>query len=432
MRTCRMFLLIFISLLLFASCSIASVSSLWFSSWYPFLLSIGFITLNVGLLAWNQAEERSLKSPNTAGRIGFVVMLIGGLILVMILLHFYVSPETDESKATIAQIGVAIVAGTVVASGSYVGWQSLQVSRHRLNLDTESEITRNFTATVEQLGSRAGDRPNLDIRIGGLIALGAIADSWFARGGEIKQYWATIRVLAAYILENQKRWNQRRPDPVLPNLWELRSDIEVAIDVLSQRRDLEYQHLPFEMPNLRGVNFSGVEVSRRDFRRCDLSMSQFRRAVAPLAKFQDASLMYANFEGANLIEARFEGANLRGAFFSHMVFRDGEGIKKDANPYDVESAHLRENESLVALPDTGASLMGADFTGVDLTQTHGLVVAELVQAKGIQVELLPHEIRHEYAIQKNIYNATAPIDDIGKRIVDQLWSRANLGGDESV
>src|SRR5262249_33146952 len=91
-----------------------------------------------------------------------------------------------ESKSR--QTLVQIVGGAAALGALYFTAQTLQVSQETLRTTRDGQITDRFTKAIDQLG-----KETLDVRLGGIYALGRIAND------SPKDHWQIMEVLTAYV-----------------------------------------------------------------------------------------------------------------------------------------------------------------------------------------------------------------------------------------
>ena len=267
-------------------------------AWTLILAIVGLSVAIVGLATWRWTVGGRIVDRERLTTIATVATATGIIIVAWALLYGFVQPDNPAERTSVAQIAIAIVGGTVLGMGGYVGWQSLQVARvrtaqerqnaidrlehdeKRLDLDRIVALTENFTAAVEQLGATHGtaDEPNLEVRLGAIYALERISKNWFERDAD-DEYWAVIEVLTAYVRRNQ--------GPEIDIQGRPREDIDAILDVLEKRssKNKEAESELRRMPNLRGCDFRGTALVRRGPTTRELCHLEFQRCCP----FRDAS-----------------------------------------------------------------------------------------------------------------------------------------------
>jgi uncharacterized protein YjbI with pentapeptide repeats len=297
--------------------------------------------------------------------------------------------------STIAQIA----GGSVLLIGVYFTAANLGVAR-------EGQITERFTRAIDQIGSSyevtqdnrpsantqaadsvqqrpgrsqpsenlaykspaaifvTGDvfkarKPNIEVRLGGIYALGRIAKE------SPEDYWPIMRILTEYVRNNAEA------QAVKP-----RSDIQAVLRVIGdrdashekgQRVDLSDTYLNgAQLPgNFGHVELNSAHLVAAELTGAHLTVADLRRAHLTSAQLADADLRQADLRGADLTGAFLLGTDLTGADLSsadltgaHLQFANLHGttlIGAHLNRSDLSWAHL-----------SGADLSSADLTGAHL------------------------------------------------------------------
>jgi uncharacterized protein YjbI with pentapeptide repeats len=277
-------------------------------------------------------------------------------------------PAENEARKTMVQI----VGGLAVLATIYSIVITAQNSSATLQLAREAQLADRFSKATEQLGATLpGGKKNVDVRIGAIYALEAIA-------GQSPDYHAEMmEILTAYV-RNNSRWNS--PCSPQPSSCSARhtqsdvslehyritadSDIQAAIVVLG-RRKTEFDSDPRKVvsmvrqldlsstdlrgtllsrgernleaadishSNLEGVNWTGVSMRRADFTGSCMAGARLWASEMEDAQFDDADLT-----GAYLSDA--ENTLLHGASFRRASLRCAD-ISADLSGADLTGAHL--------------------------------------------------------------------------------------------
>jgi hypothetical protein len=122
--------------------------------------------------------------------VGVVVLFALVIVQLFLVLDWYIAPTKPSQRKDLILTLAQILGGTALLSGLYFTWRSLQVNR-------EGQITDRFTRAIDQLG-KTDDKGNkrLEIRIGGIYALGRIAKE------SKEDYWPIMEILTAYVRQN--------------------------------------------------------------------------------------------------------------------------------------------------------------------------------------------------------------------------------------
>src|SRR5262249_48889378 len=215
-----------------------------------------------------------------------------------------------ESKSR--QTLVQIVGGAAALGALYFTAQTLQVSQETLRTTRDGQITDRFTKAIDQLG-----KETLDVRLGGIYALGRIAND------SPKDHWQIMEVLTAYVrehaswppkytqpLENkqglkEKQQGEKREDLATPT-----TDVQAGLTVIG-RRNGETQRLDLRNTNLQGVNLAGAQLQGADLDQARLQRADLAGADLAGADLARADLARADLARANLQKARLQRANLQ-------------------------------------------------------------------------------------------------------------------------
>jgi len=313
--------------------------------------------------------------------------------------------------ATSAQI----LGGIAVGVGIYFAWRNIKIAQ-------EGQITERFTRAIDQLGTtdQLGN-PAIEIRIGGIYALGRILDV------SDNDYWAIMETLTAYVRKNSSVEGKNIKDAKSQN--ELSNDIEAILDVLRRRKYSTTENKPnrliqeqFHLQKYillykslkvfrKGGDITNViesELSRgqdkffrnREPGSLNLEKSYLRKASLlggyfKRANFSNTYLCEAILMSANFTEANFSGANLQDAFLLFTNFTEANlngadltGAKFVAAKLigaKLVGANLREaNLQLSHIQEADlerADLEGADLEGADLRGAKNLTTDQLSQVK---------------------------------------------------
>jgi hypothetical protein len=217
----------------------------------------------------------------------------------------------NDARATLAQI----LGGLAVLFGLYIAWrnitattenlelanknfelanESFEITNKNFELVKEGQITERFTKAIEQLGATDNQgKPKLELRLGGIYALGRIA-----RDSE-RDHWPVMEVLTAYIRENAQRKR-------LPADDSLSTDIQAILTIIG-RRERSYEKSDQNL-DLYGANLHGANSKDAHLEGANLSSAHLETSQLNGAHLNDAALYGAHLESANL-----ESANLTGA-----------------------------------------------------------------------------------------------------------------------
>lgn len=257
-----------------------------------------------------------------------------------------------------------------MATGSGPAVQTIEADhadvQHTLGTLREGHFADRYRGAVEQLGS-----VNLEVRIGGIYALEAIAVEF------PRNHPTVMEVLVTFIREHSRR---RRLPPDLDNAeqeqWPL-PDVQIALTVVG-RREAKHDIRPI---NLSRVDLTGADLSSADLAHANLSYANLSGADFSRANLSDADLSYANLSHAygsysDLTGARLTRVNLTGA-------RLFDATLTGARLY---SASLARTDLAFARFDQ-ADLTEADFTQAHLTGAQWPQGTSIPDGWGVDPEL---------------------------------------------
>lgn len=221
-------------------------------------------------------------------------------------------------------------------------------------------VDKNLGSISITAGVSKARKPNIEVRLGGIYALGRIAKE------SPEDYWPIMRILTEYVRNNAEA------QAVKP-----RSDIQAVLRVIGDRDathekgqsvDLSYTYLNgAELPGDFGnVNFSsahlvgaeaigtslrGAVLVQADLTKAVLFQADLTKAVlvqADLTKavLADAALTETLLAGANLTGANLAVANLRGAVLIHANLTKTVLDGADLHGADLSGAGLSEAVNL--------------------------------------------------------------------------------------
>lgn len=224
-------------------------------------------------------------------------------------------------------------------------------NRRQTEVAEQSHITDQINKAVENLGAtrQSGDRnePNLEVRIGGLLALERIGRQ------NPEEHIQVMQILCSYIRENTrifiKQSVKTAPDGT-PNgeLVFPRSDLRMALDIISRR----------------GPDLKEIETFRPEPYRLDFHETDFRGLSLPHQDFENAILSYAQFQGADL-----EGVNLRAAQLNNVEFESASLYTADLSGANMSFCDF-EHANLNNADLENANISLTDFIRSDLRNTN--------------------------------------------------------------
>jgi hypothetical protein len=218
--------------------------------------------------------------------------------------------------------------------GGIIATVSLWFTYQKHRLEQDADWTRRYAEAVAQIGDE-----NESVRIGGLYALGRIAED--AR----RDRSMIMRVLASFIRNPPSEELVTSPSgerkPISPA-------VMAAVEVLCELTKVE---LPPQGLNLAGANLRDAHMSGANLTAVNLSGATLRNATLIGTVLRDADLYRANLEHTMLKGADMRGVRLQGSNLSHAIlYRTRlEGVR-----------FFRGNKQASAKGWTSASLESAD------------------------------------------------------------------------
>lgn len=294
----------------------------------------------------------------------------------------------NEARKTWSQIALSVFGLFAL----YFTWRRVVAGDKTVRITEQGHITDRYTKAIEQLGKLDGDKPNIEVRLGGIYALERIARD------SPRDHWTIMEVLTAYVRQNA-RVNTSASQPELDfitdrsQLIQPRTDIQAILTVLGRRergedrekgRFLDLRHTNLKGADLRRAHLERAKLQQAHLEGADLYQAHLDSAYFFEAHLEGARLSQAHMEGARLSNAHLEGADLfeahlEGARLSQAHLQGAMLVAAYLESAYLTEAHL-ENAYLSAanLKDAdlqqahleGANLFGANLAGVRLAGAH--------------------------------------------------------------
>lgn len=252
---------------------------------------------------------------------------------------------TTPPKTLLLFLGCA-----ALLAGSYLTLQNLKEAM-------ETQLADRLTQAVGHISNE-----NLDVRLGGIHALGRLA------AVSERDYGPIMHILVTYVRERASiKKGQALKDPP-PRL---APDIQAALDVIGRRRH-GYQEGESQRLDLR----------RTDLRRADLAGAKFAGAILGEVHLEAANLSGIHLEDAILRETHLEYADLTEAEMERTFLLNGRLHGARLRAADLRQAYL-----------AGARFDEADLLGADLTGAVGLTWDQLKTARKDNRTRLPNDLK---------------------------------------
>ncbi len=308
--------------------------------------------------------------------------------------------QIDEKGKTADEYrGIAIrYFGIVAGAGAIIGYifatgRSI-ISDNQNKINARAQTTESMVQAIAQIGAVNGEKPNIEVRLGGLYSLQRIMQDNKERELSI------VKILYAYVRENLKRDKTKQPKQTSSRGFEtykIPEDIQVALDIICQfnkeqkqqgkklPRDnqLSFAYTDFSdysiaSMNFRDAIFGGANLSGTNLYDADLSNAELYDAdlsgvYGPGLHFMKTSLYNTNFSGANLFGVVF-GNN----FLSNINF---------SNAYLAAAIFL--TKTFVDVNFDNACLENVNFDNADLSKALNLKQKQISQALGNKKTKLP-------------------------------------------
>ncbi len=320
--------------------------------------------------------------------------------------------------------------GIVAAVGAIIGY-IIAIARNitannQNKISEQTQITESIGQAITQIGEVNVDKPNIEVRLGGLYSLQRIMQD-SSRDEE-----SLAKIFYAYVRENTKIDKTEQAENTTPPP---REDVQAALDIINQfskiwrqegRKILSDSRLNFSRTNFSGYSFTDMDFSHAILEGATLSNAsliniKFFKAKLMNADLSNAKLMKANLSNADLTRADLTSADLTNAnLFKARLWRanlpNARLIKVNLSGVDLINANLSgvnlatanlsgadfswadlsgANLSGANLSGTDlydANLEGANFSGVDLTKIRWLTQKNINKAKGDKKTKLPDDI----------------------------------------
>jgi uncharacterized protein YjbI with pentapeptide repeats len=260
-------------------------------------------------------------------------------------------------------------------------WKQVGQASKELRISEHGQITTRFNAAIENLGS-----PSLDIRLGGIYALGRIMQD------SARDHPTVVSVLTAFTQRHAGSSTKSLKEPLLANR-RLQADVQAAITTLAHRRpeldagtaidltDTDLRGLRFTdrtIFNLPGVQLRGADLRGAVLTRADLHGSNMYKANLATARLSSANLKHVVLKGASLADTNLDKADLRQADMSCYTYERCADLRSasishtDLRNAKLVGANLRAVDAIYGGPDfrgavltfstlSSAWLPGADF-----------------------------------------------------------------------
>lgn len=199
-------------------------------------------------------------------------------------------------------------------------------NRRQTHVAEQSHLTDQINKAVENLGAtrQVGDRlePNVEVRVGGLLALERIAQTHPA------EHIRTIDIICAYLVENSQSFVKSHVEmdengiPISESPIAARQDLNTVLRILSVRSvdQISMENKRPHRIDLRELDLRGLRIEGISFVECDLTRARFCGAELNVTYFEDSYLKDCNFDFCSLSRVEFSSSPMSYASFISANF----------------------------------------------------------------------------------------------------------------
>ena len=306
--------------------------------------------------------------------------------------------DADEYRG-IAIRYFGIIAGVGAVIGYIIAIARNITANNQNKINEQGQITESMVQAITQIGAVNGDKPNIEVRLGGLYSLQRIMQD------SPRDELSIAKIFYAYVRENITRDKSGQPEQKDKNgnkSYKLPEDIKAVLGIISEFSKERKVHGKWPLLNLVIPTF---DLSHADFSNYSLIDIDFSRA----------NLEQINLSGTDLMNADLSGTNLSGADLSYANLFDTDLSDADLSDADLKttifhSAHL--NDTVFHNADlSGNNLTRVDFSYADIS------LANLSGADLAGVKLTGKDLVDTDLFGANLSRAV---------IVNSMWTNANL------
>lgn len=313
--------------------------------WVNFILTFYFLWIVPLTLAVSVSQVQAGSKSFDAGIIPVGFLAVAAVFLLLTIIRDLPKKILEPSRANLEVKDYLVlennlrtmilqaVGGLVVILGLYFAWQNAGIADENQRISLEQNRQERFDRFVEM----SKDPNNVEQRIMGIAGMIRVADT---PGSDLR---GDVRLFVDVFL---KKWTDSRTagnGEASQPLQQLPDDINFIFkNYLSDRsftRRGEYKERAYAQ--LRGLNFSKLNLQEINIASADLSNANFNGADCSMATFEDMYMRGTHFAGANLTKAFFEnidlesadltGAKIEGAHFEGARGLTAEQVRKAVN-----------------------------------------------------------------------------------------------------
>ncbi len=310
------------------------------------------------------------------------------------------SPEEYRGIA-IRYFGIVAGAGAVIG---YIIAIARNITADKQNkINEQGQITESMVQAIAQIGAVNSDKPNIEVRLGGLYSLQRIMQD------SPKDELSIAKIFYAYVRENAKKDETNPP--------ELREDVQTALDIIGQF-NRAWEDIGKEIPlssriNFARVNFLGYSIPKINFKDSILEDVDLSGLVLKDMIFSNANLTRANLSDVNLSGANLDHANLSDANLSRANLENTSLLSANLFGAEISSANLfdadLENANLETANLSIANLANANLSDTNLSDANleysNLSGAYIADANLTRANLSDANLSHAELESANLYRA---------------------------
>lgn len=265
------------------------------------IVAIWIVVLLFGALVGLTGAVFGAEDTDLRGLAIFIAAAIGAPFLVWRSIVAQKTVDVSEHGQVTDRINAAVVA---IGTDKVAKRQRISSSGKRVYVDGISGEPDLKKPVYEEVSI-----PNMEVRLGGIYALGRIAQESLDFHIEI------MEILCAYVRENAPKGsavrNELDPRPTP------RTDIQATVSILGKRNNQQIQR---EKDARFRLYLDGVDLSGCSFRGLNFFAAQLSNSHLDWCDFVDANLDGALVLSSRIDGSRFFGANLRGTRFDKSTF----------------------------------------------------------------------------------------------------------------
>jgi uncharacterized protein YjbI with pentapeptide repeats len=241
-----------------------------------------------------------------------------------------------------------------------------------LRLNREGQLTDRYSKAIEQMGHES-----VDVRLGGIYALERLSRD------SPSDYPTIVEVLCAFVREHTSQpgihGRDASDDPVS-------ADVDAAVRVLARRTDtgkhLDLSHCGLNKLSLGPGNWDGTNFVYSAFDGGTMTGSSLEGATFAFTRIRQSGFNHIKGAGVNFVRAHvqawFVDADLTRADFRYcdLTHSDFSGRYDEGAPRRLRSPAAR----LAGARFDGAILKDVNFSGVDLSEVVGMTRSQLTDA----------------------------------------------------